>query len=56
MFIIIITSTKNISAQATMFVAHGDVGDWRLLDEEFLRSFHLPNARCDISPSLKEET
>ena len=42
------TSTKNISAQATMFVAHGDVGDWRLPDEEFLRSFHLPNARCDI--------
>ena len=42
------TSTKNISAQATMFVAHGDVGDWRLPDEEFLRSFHLPSTRCDI--------
>ena len=34
-----------------MFVPHGDVGDWRLSDEKFLKTFHLPSSRCDI---LKE--
>ena len=34
-----------------MFVPHGDVGDWRLSDEEFLKTFHLPSSRCDV---LKE--
>ena len=34
-----------------MFVPHGDVGDWRLSDEEFLKTFHLPCSRCDV---LKE--
>ena len=25
----------------------GEVGDWRASDEDFLRTFRLPNFRCD---------
>ena len=32
---------------SSMFVPHGDVGDWRLSDEEFLKSFRLPCSRCE---------
>ena len=34
-------------------IRHGQVGDWRLQDDEFLRSFRLPTARDKVE-SLKE--
>ena len=34
-------------------VLNGDVGDWRLSDEEFLAAFHLPGA-ADKHDKLKE--
>ena len=36
-----------------MIVRHGQVGDWRLSDEDFLRSFRLPTARDKVE-TLKE--
>ena len=35
-----------------MIVKNGLVGDWRLSDEEFTASFHLPHA-CDRAETLK---
>ena len=36
-----------------MIVRHGQVGDWRCSDEEFLRTFRLPTARDKVEV-LKE--
>ena len=36
-----------------MIVKNGLVGDWRLSDEEFTASFHLPRT-CDRADALKK--
>ena len=41
-----ITNTIGLKRHRSMFVPLGEVGDWRVSDEDF--ALRLPNARCDV--------